>query len=106
MSANLLLIVLLTLSFVIIISAVILSIHTGQGGSHLEMSTSKDRNTIDRDDDRYWKLGLFFFNKNDPTLFLEKRFGIGLSINWARPLAWLSLTVIIILAILIPIVLT
>lgn len=41
------------------------------------MGKGKGGNIIDRDDDQYWKLGMFYFNKNDSTLFLEKRFGVG-----------------------------
>ena len=86
--------------------AIYLSFKTGQGGSRISKVKGKDGETINRDDDRYWKLGIFYFNPEDPTLFLEKRFGVGWTINFARPLAWMIMIVIIGLAILIPLILT
>ncbi|MGM0942518.1 MAG: DUF1648 domain-containing protein [Bacillota bacterium] len=81
------------------IGAIILSITTGQGGSRIKASSKGQVEVIDKDDDRYWKLGQFYVNKNDPTIFLEKRFGIGWTMNWGRPLSW----VIVILFVLITI---
>lgn len=79
--------------------SIILSITTGQGGSRVSVKVSgEDGKVIDRDDDRYWKLGMFYFNKNDPAIFLEKRFGIGWTNNWAHPLSWLFILVILLLA--------
>lgn len=49
----------------------------------------------DRSPDRAWKLGLFYFNPDDPTLFVEKRFGVGYTVNFARPGAWLFIGVIL-----------
>ncbi|MGH8288642.1 MAG: DUF5808 domain-containing protein [Steroidobacteraceae bacterium] len=42
----------------------------------------------DRTDDRYWFLGVFHFNRNDPAALIEKRFGIGYTLNFARPRSW------------------
>lgn len=92
-------------TFIIIIGALMLSITTGQGGSRIAIESGEKREVIDRDDDQYWKLGQFYYNKEDPSLFIEKRFGIGWTINFARPLAWITLLVIIALSIIIPIVL-
>ncbi len=43
----------------------------------------------DRTPDECWKLGIFYFNRNDPALFVEKRFGIGWTVNLANPRALL-----------------
>lgn len=96
----------LLVTLAIIVGVIVLSMTTGQGGSRITLKTTTDEKVIDRDDDQYWKLGQFYFNKDDPTLFLEKRFGIGWTINWARPLAWLTLLLIIVLAAGIPILLS
>lgn len=53
----------------ILIGAIALSLATGQGGSRVETNTNYDENIIDRDEDRYWKLGVFYVNKNDPSIF-------------------------------------
>ncbi|WP_249872769.1 DUF1648 domain-containing protein [Oceanobacillus saliphilus] len=92
----------LVITFGLIMGAVILSITTGQGGSRIKSTSSKSGKIINRDDDKYWKLGQFYYNKQDPALFLEKRFGVGWTINLARPLAWIILLGIIGLALLIP----
>ncbi len=88
---------------VILITVIVLSIKTGQGGSRIQtniVTTNEQVNTI-RDDDKHWKLGIFYVNKEDPTLFLEKRFGIGWSFNYARPLIWVLIGLLIISAIVI-----
>ncbi|AXI08406.1 hypothetical protein CUC15_05435 [Oceanobacillus zhaokaii] len=95
----------LLFSFIMIIWAIVLSITTGQGGSRVKSQMGKNGNVIDRDDDKYWKLGQFYYNKNDPAFMLEKRFGVGWTINHARPLAWIIILVIIGLAIGIPLLL-
>lgn len=96
----------LILPFGMIIWAIILSITTGQGGSRVKTGTDKTGKLIDRDHDQYWKLGQFYFNKNDPAIFLEKRFGVGWTNNWAHPVSWLIILAIILLAIVIPLLLT
>ena len=55
------------------------------------------------DEDKYWIGGLFYFNRNDPSVFVEKRFGVGFTINFANPIGYLILIVPIILIIIIPI---
>lgn len=85
------------LTGIIIIYAIILSISTGQGGSRIKVDNGKVTAEIDRDDDRYWKLGQFYFNPNDPTMFIEKRFGIGWTINFANIKGWLILIGIIVI---------
>jgi uncharacterized membrane protein len=51
----------------------------------------------DRTDDTRWKLGLFYYNPDDPALFVEKRFGLGHTVNLANRWAWLVLFVIAVL---------
>ena len=61
----------------IVTGALILTITTGQGGSRVKMAVGKNGEQINRDDDQYWKLGIFYFNPDDPALWVEKRFGSG-----------------------------
>lgn len=37
------------------------------------------------DDDRFWKLGVFYVNRNDPGTLVPKRFGVGWTINLGSP---------------------
>lgn len=87
----------------LIIGTIVLSVTTGQGGSRVKTIKAKDGVVIDRDEDHYWKLGIFYFNKDDPANFLEKRFGVGWTVNMARPLPWIILLVIIGISIALPI---
>lgn len=89
----------------IVTGAIILSLTTGQGGSRLKLSTGKNGEMINRDDDQYWKLGQFYFNKKDPAIFVEKRFGVGWTSNWAHPMSWIYLIAILGLAIALPLLL-
>ncbi len=38
-----------------------------------------------------WKAGIFYVNPDDPALFVQKRLGIGYTLNFAHPLSWLIL---------------
>ncbi|KUO50120.1 MAG: hypothetical protein APF76_06540 [Desulfitibacter sp. BRH_c19] len=89
----------LNLSFTgcIVLYAIVLSVFTGQGGSRIKVASGKDAKEIDRDDDIYWKLGQFYFNPNDPTIFIEKRFGIGWTLNFGNIRGWLIIIVTILL---------
>ncbi|HEX2573266.1 MAG TPA: DUF5808 domain-containing protein [Polyangia bacterium] len=56
----------------------------------------------DRMADSCWKGGIFYVNPDDPALFIEKRLGIGYTLNFGRPGAWVLIGVVI----LIPLVAT
>jgi len=71
----------------IVIAAIVLAINTGQSGSRISLGKTTDGKIIRRDDDKYWKYGAFYVNKQDPALFVEKRFGVGFTINFGRPAA-------------------
>jgi uncharacterized membrane protein len=75
-----------TLAF--ILAVIILAVTTGQGGSRLAVPAAKEGAIINRDDDRYWKWGMFYYHPDDPAIFVEKRFGIGWTNNFARPATW------------------
>ena len=86
---------------VIVIGAGVLSIVTGQGGSRVNVTNRKTGEIMNRDDDRYWKLGVFYFNPDDPAVWVEKRFGSGWTNNFARPTSWIFLILILLIPILI-----
>jgi len=82
-------ILLLSLGFSIVVTLLLMSV--GQGGSRLAGGAAST--TVvpvgDRTADRYWKLGLFYVNHDDPAVIVEKRFGIGYTINFGHTSAWL-----------------
>ncbi len=66
----------------------------GQGGSRLAAEKGAreglpDAPLGDRTDDRCWKLGLFYVNRSDPALLVEKRFGVGYTVNFGNRWSWL-----------------
>lgn len=86
---------------VLIIGAIVLAFTTGQGGSRIKLGESKQTAVINRDEDDHWKLGIFYYNPDDPAVWIDKRFGIGWTINFARPIGWISIIVILVPLILI-----
>jgi uncharacterized membrane protein len=51
----------------------------------------------DRTEDRYWKAGVCYFNRNDPAILVEKRFGIGYTLNFGHWISWAILAVLLLL---------
>jgi uncharacterized membrane protein len=45
--------------------------------------------------DEHWKMGMFYYNPDDPALMVEKRFGIGYTPNFAHAKAWVIMALII-----------
>src|SRR5699024_8274734 len=99
-------VVMLSIIGFILISSIVLSFKTGQGGSRINIDDTLNETVIDKDEDKYWKLGQFYFNKDDPAIFIEKRFGIGWTNNWAHPISWIFVVFIIGLSVGIPLLLT
>src|SRR5579875_3018699 len=62
----------------------------------IELSVFQTDTTIFGDGtlDEHWKMGLFYYNPDDPALLVEKRFGIGYTMNFARPVAWVVLALV------------
>lgn len=79
----------LALPVVFLAGAMVLSFKVGQGGSRLKSRAPQSTVVSVRDDDRYWKLGSFYYNPDDPAVFVEKRFGVGWTCNMARPATYL-----------------
>jgi uncharacterized membrane protein len=61
----------------------------GQGGSRLAPGSPGG----DRTPDACWKWGMFYVNPSDPALFVEKRFGIGYTVNFGNRWSWIFLVI-------------
>ena len=96
-SASLMMGGILFFTVLILIPAIWLPIKAGQGGSRLKpvlderekldvekYASFRLASPIDRSDDSLWKLGIFYFNRDDPSLFVEDRFGSNGGLNYAR----------------------
>ena len=55
---------------------------------------------LDPQSDSYWKAGMFYYNPNDPAIFVAKRVGIGYTVNFANKMCWLVLAGILLLGLL------
>ena len=75
------------------------SFRVGQGGSRLPGGHGRHGDGpaagTDRDDDRFWKAGLIYVNRDDPALLVGSRFGVGWTFNLANPTAWLVIAAIV-----------
>jgi uncharacterized membrane protein len=73
-------------------------LRTGQGGYRLSGGARRPAAAgiaTDRDDDRFWKAGLFYVNRDDPSVMVGRRFGVGWTLNFGNPLAWLLIGAIV-----------
>ena len=86
MLVTMVLIIVATLVFVG--ATIAFSVVYGQSGSRL-VKRLEENGGIIADNDEHWKAGIFYWNKGDASLILPKRFGVGWTMNWARPAAWL-----------------
>jgi uncharacterized membrane protein len=48
-----------------------------------------DESVADYDEDAHWIGGILYFNRNDPSIFVEKRFGVGWTLNFGNPIGYL-----------------
>jgi uncharacterized membrane protein len=77
---------------VLAVAATILLVRFGQNGSSAPAAV--DAPPIgDRTPDRYWRLGIFYINPDDPAILVEKRFGLGYTFNFGHVVSWLVVCV-------------
>ncbi len=70
------------------------SVRAGQGGCKLNPKVVDDSATepgstgmraAADDDDKYWVLGSFYYNREDPSIVVADRWGTNIGFNYARP---------------------
>ena len=96
-----------SLIFTVAILGIVLwfSLYYGQGGDRLKkVNVSKEApvkiaESASFDDDDHWKLGMFYFNQEDPSFWVEKRMGLGMTFNFAKWQSWAFLIGVIIIPI-------
>lgn len=101
-------VLILSLVFTILIIGLVLwfSLYYGQSGDRLKTVNTHEVSTprgsvVTGDDDNNWKLGMFYFNKQDPSFWVEKRMGIGMTFNFAKWQSWAFLIGVIVLPLLV-----
>ena len=88
----------LVLTLVIVAFALTL-FRAGQGGARATVSAG-EAPAGDRTPDACWKWGLFYVNPADPSILVEKRFGIGYTVNLGNRWAWVVLVAVLVPAVL------
>lgn len=68
---------------------VAVAVRTGQAGSRLPGPVGRRTPVaqVNRDDDRFWKGGLIYINRDDPAIMVGNRFGVGWTPNLGNPKA-------------------
>ena len=80
---------------IILLTTGVYAFKVGQSGSRIDVSFEDEAvpGVTAVDDDQYWKFGVFYVNKNDPSIFVEKRFGVGWTANFGHPMSYVILVV-------------
>jgi len=84
-----------------LVAAVVLMVvatRSGQSGHRLPVESTHDEGpaVADRDADDRWVAGMIYVNRDDPALWVPRRFGgIGWTMNFGRPAAWVLSLVLI-----------
>ncbi|MBT1172940.1 DUF1648 domain-containing protein [Bifidobacterium sp. MA2] len=92
-----------------LVGCLVVALFYGQNGSRLverdgsaagEMDGSDaDDDAMSYDDDRYWCWGVLYVNRDDPAVWVPKRFGVGWTVNLARPSVWVGIVALIVLSV-------
>jgi uncharacterized membrane protein len=83
-----------SVGFAMILATLVVSlVRMGQGGSRL--STQAMMPVGDRLRDEFWKWGVFYFNRRDRAVFVERRTGVGYTLNFGSVWSWVLLGTII-----------
>ena len=72
---------------IVLVAVIAVTMVYGQNGARL-LRRMEEPSSMPIDDDRYWKLGVFYWNRDDASLFVPERFGVGWIMNLGRPAAW------------------
>ncbi len=63
------------------------------------IKSDTEEQVVNRNDDKHYLFGSLYYNDNDPALFVEKRVGIGFTLNFAKPAAKIFMGVITLIVI-------
>ena len=71
----------------ILVPCLVLAVRYGQNGTRLLARLPEDL-ALPADEDDRWYGGVFYVNREDPSVVVPKRFGIGWTLNMGRPASW------------------
>jgi uncharacterized membrane protein len=64
--------------------SIYIALRYGQGGARLEKARADTPLTNGLANDRNWVLGMFYVNRDDPSFLVERRFGLGYTLNFGN----------------------
>jgi uncharacterized membrane protein len=90
------------LGLIVLMAVVMLvwSLKVGPSGQRDVWRAGVAKDAGDGTPDAAWKLGQFYVNRQDPAFIVERRMGLGWTLNFGHPLTWLFLGALIALAVL------
>jgi uncharacterized membrane protein len=68
-----------------ILAAVVIAVVVLARNNRARNEGEQDTGLIHRDDDKYWRGGLFYINREDRALLVPRRFGLGWTPNFGNP---------------------
>lgn len=80
----------MVIALVTLVVALVLAVTFGQCGALTWRANGEgtaDDDMADDDDDE-WVLGVFYFSRENPSIMVPKRMGVGYTFNLARPTVW------------------
>ncbi len=87
----------LMLGVVLVGAIMLVRVRRESYGASSPVAEGRDEAPVgDRTPDECWKLGILYFNRDDPAFFVEKRFGLGYTVNFANPWTWVFLGVLVV----------
>jgi uncharacterized membrane protein len=59
-----------------------------------KLSSDPERST-DETPDSAWRLSSIYYNRADPALFVQRRIGVGYTLNFGNPMSWLIIAMML-----------
>ncbi|HVT49283.1 MAG TPA: DUF5808 domain-containing protein [Vicinamibacterales bacterium] len=91
---------LIAAAVIVSLGCVLILARLGQGGHRAVAPRMNADARGDATPDAAWKGGLVYFNPNDPALLVEKRLGLGWTLNLANKWSWVLVGTVVALALL------
>ncbi len=91
---------------VLILGTFAVVLTTGQLGSRVKGPGEPPTQRVHRDDDRYWRGGQIYVNRDDPAWLVPRRFGYGYTVNMGHPGSWVALTGLLVVLVGLPFLLS
>lgn len=92
----------IALTLVGAVGVIAVAFRAGQGGFRLPVAGSTEParpGVANRDDDRNWIGGALYFNRHDSSFLVNKRYGVGWTLNFGHPIAWVVVLALVALVV-------